>query len=255
MTYEAGLQTSASGNPSFGHFDTFLKTSDTSLEDGYIRLDTATAVLSQQSSTATAPGIWRLLSAADDDEAVIQLGNGLDVGAFRLQKNFAFEARVRVDAEMIVAGDHSFFVGMATGGASGCAIADQLFTASNVIYGTANLCGFKKLAAESTALDAMYAVSGDTEVDGSVNTDLDTVHTLVAATWVKMGFRFNATSPRKMEWYVDGAKVCEILESDIADAAFPDADAAFMQPTIGVRGADATSAYLDIDWWACAQEI
>lgn len=247
------FRTRGEGNPAFGFFDDFITWGNTSLYNGYILLQTATGTTLQIASTSTAPGIVRLTSAADNDEAVIQTGNGLDVGAFRLQRDFAFEARVRLNAAAIVAGDHGYFIGMATGGASGCAIANQLFTTGDVIYGTANLVGFQHLMGESTALDAMYQASGQTKVDGAVDTDLDTVHTLVTDTWVKLGYRFYANRPRKLEWFVDGAKVCEIGETGIAAAAFPDADTAFMQPTIGVRGKDATSAYLDIDWMACAQ--
>ncbi len=247
------FRTRGEGNAAFGHFDDFIRFSETTLTDGYIHLETATGTIAQLASTATAPGIVQLTSAADNDEAVIQLGNGLDVGAFRLQKDFAFEARVRLNAAAIVAGDHGFFIGMATGGASGCAIANQLFTTGDAIYATADLIGFQHLAAESTALDAMYQASGQTKVDGAVDTDLDTAHTLVAATWVKLGFRFSSNRPRKVEWFVDGAEVCQIEETGVTAAGFPDGDTAFMQPTIGMRGVDATSATLDIDWIACAQ--
>jgi len=242
------------GNPIIGHYDDFLKVGDTTLEDGYGRLTEHTGTLVQIASEATAPGIIQFATPADNDEVTIQLGNILDVGAFRLQKNFAFEARVRVDAEAIVAGDHGYFIGMATGGASGCCITEKLF-AADAIYATANLVGFQHLAGESTALDAMYQASGQTKVDGAVNTNLDTVQTLVAATWYKLGFRFQAARPRKLEWFVDGALVCSIKETAVAAAAFPDADAAFMQPTIGMRGADATAATMDVDWWACAQYV
>lgn len=236
-----------------GLCEDFMKVSDTSLEDGYIRLQTATGTVTQIASEANAYGLCRLTSAADNDEAVIQLGNGLDVGPFRLQQRFVFEARVRINAAGIVAGDHGFFVGMWTGGAAGGAIANLMFTALDALYATADLVGFQHLAAESTALDAVYQASGQTKVDGAVNTDLDTVHTLVAATWVKLGFRFEMMKPRSLGFFVDGVKAAEIGETDIAAAGFPDADTAFMQPTIGMRGVDATSAYLDIDWMACAQ--
>jgi hypothetical protein len=246
---------SQAGNPQLSFFDDFDKTSDTSLEDGYIRLQTATGTVAQVASEATARGIVQLATPADNDEAVIQLGNGLDVGPYRLLTDFAFEARVRVDAEAIVAGDHSFFIGMASGGAAGGAIANKLFTASDVLFVTTlDAVGFYHLAAESTALDACYlAQDNGTTVDGSVNTDLDTVQTLVAATWYKLGFRFRATRPRKLEWYVDGALVCSIKETAVAAAAFPDAADAWLQPTFGARGADATAATMDIDWWACSQ--
>jgi hypothetical protein len=79
------------------------------------------------------------------------------------------------------------------------------------------------------------------------------VETLVALTWVKLGFKFHAGRPRRLEWFVNGVKEAEIVETAVSAAAFPDADAAFMQPTIGVRGTDTPDAYVDIDWWACAQ--
>ena len=252
LPYGPGFYRTQSGNPAIGHFDDLLKVSDTSLEDGYIRLQTASGTVTQIASEANAYGITRLTSAADNDEAVIQLGNGLDVGPFRLLTDFAFEARVRINAAGIVAGDHGFFIGMATGGSAGAAIANKMFTTGDAIFATADFCGFQHLKGESTALDAMYQASGQTKVDGAVDTDLDTVHTLVASTWVKLGFRFQATKPRKMIWYVDGAQVCQIEETSVAAAGFPDAATAFMQPTVGIRGVDATSAYLDIDWLGCA---
>lgn len=251
--YGPGFPRTHSGNVALGHYDDLLKVSDTSLEDGYIRLQTATGTVTQITSESDAFGITRLTSAADNDEAVIQLGNGLDVGPYILNTDFAFEARVRINAAGIVAGDHGFFVGMATGGAAGAAIANKLFAGTDAIFATIDIIGFQHLAAESTALDAMYQASGQTKVDGAVDTDLDTVHTLVAATWVKLGFRFYSQRPRKVIWYVDGAKVCQIEEGSVAAAGFPDAATAFMQPTFGIRGVDATSAYLDIDWMACAR--
>ncbi len=240
-----------------GFVEDFMKVGDTTLEDGYIRLQTATGTVTQITSEADAPGICRLSSLADNDEAVIQLGNGLDVGAFRLQKPFAFEARIRLNAAAIVAGDHSFLAGMVTGGAAGGAIADKLFTGSDIGFVDIDAVGFQKLAAESTALDGLYqtnnSVTTEDFVDGGVNTDLDTVHTFVADEWVKVGFRFDIMRPRSLEYFVNGVKVATIGETDVTAAAFPDADTAFIQPTIGIRGADATSAFLDIDWMACAQ--
>lgn len=252
----AGFPRTASGNPAHGFYDDFVSGSDTSLESGYILLQTATGTVLQIASQQASPGIRRLTSAADNDEAVIQLGNGLDIGPYvPLSKTLCFEARVRVNAAAIVAGDHGFFVGLWTGGAAGGAIANLMFAAGDTIYATANLIGFQHLAAESTALDAVYQKTGQTKVDGAVDTDLDTVHTLVADTWVKLGFRFEPTRPRKLVWYVDGVEKCSIPEASIAAAAFPDATTDLMQPTIGMRGVDATSAYLDIDWWAVAQEL
>ena len=237
----------------FGFQDDFTNFAATSLYDGYILLQTATGTVIQIDSEENHPGIVQLTSAADNDEAVIQLGNGIDVGPYRMGANgLAFEAYVRVDAEAIVADDHGFFVGMGTGGAAGLAIANQLFTTADAIFATADICGFQHLDGESTALDAMYQASGETKTDGAVNTDLDTVHTMVAATWVKLGFLYHP-HPRRLTWFVDGTEVCHVAEAEIVEDEFPDASTAFMQPTIGMRGADATEATMDVDWVRCMQ--
>lgn len=245
------FRTRGEGNAAFGHFDDFITFSETTLTGGYVHLESNGATIAQYPSTATAPGMIRLSANADAEEAVIQLGNALDVGPFRFQNDLAFECRVRVNAAAIVAGDHGFFFGLANGGASGAGTAGVLF--SSDALGATDVVGFQHLVGESTALDAAYLVSGGTVMDGSQNTDLDTVHTLVAATWVKLGFRYSNTRPRKLEWFVDGVSACSIGETEIAAAAFPDADADFMQPTIGLAPADATAATIDVDWIACAQ--
>lgn len=244
------FRTRGEGNPAFGHFDDFLSFSETTLTGGYVHLETNGATVAQIASTATAPGIVELAANADAEEAVLQLGNALDVGPFRFQKDLAFECRVRVNAAAIVAGDHGFFFGLANGGASGAGTAGVLF--SSDVLGATDVVGFQHLVGESTALDAAYLVSGGTVMDGSQNTDLDTVETLVADTWVKLGFKFSIY-PRKLEWFVNGVKEAEIGETEIAAAAFPDADADFMQPTIGLAPADSTAATIDVDWIACAQ--
>lgn len=251
MSAVGGCFDTGSGNPAFGFFDDFMF-HDTTSGDGYGKLLANSPTIAQISSESGAPGIVRFTLDADNEEAVLQGGNILDVGPYRFQKDLAFECRVRVDAEAIVAGDHGYFLGLANGGASGAASTGVLFTGSDVL-GATDVVGFQHLGPESTALDAVYLVSGGTVIDGSQNTDLNAIHTLVAATWVKLGFRFRATRPRKLEWYVDGLLVCSIGETAIAASAFPDADADFMQPTIGIRGLDATSMTLDVDWWATAQ--
>jgi hypothetical protein len=245
------FRTRGEGNPAIGFFDDFLSF-DTTSGDKYGKVEEHGATVVQEPSEATAPGMVRLEMDANDEEATLQLGNVLDVGAFRLQKDFAFEARVRVSANGIVENAAGYFVGMATGGASGACVTEQLF-AADVLNTSLQLIGFQHLAGETTALDAVY-MGNATAIDGSQDTDLNNIQVLAAATWYKLGFAFRATKPRKVEWFVDGAKVCQIEETGVAHANFPDADTAFMQPTIGIRGGSAGAATtLDIDWWACAQ--
>ncbi len=239
----------------FGFHDDFTDFAATSLYDGYILLQTATGTVIQIPSEENHPGIVQLTSAADNDEAVIQKGNGIDVGPYRMGLHaFAFEAYVRVSAEAIVAGDHGFFLGMGIGGAAGAAIANLLFTTGDAIYATADLCGFQHLAAESTAVDAMYQASGETKTEGAVNTDLDDIFpaTIVALQWYKLGFLY-LPHPRRLTWFVDGVDVAHVAEAEIVEDEFPDASSAFMQPTIGMRGVDATNGTIDVDWMRCMQ--
>jgi len=244
------FRTRGEGNPAFGFFDDFMSFSETTLTGGYVHLETNGATCAKIASAADAPGVVRLTANADAEEAVMQMGNALDVGPFRFQNDLAFECRVRVNAAAIVAGDHNFFVGLANGGASGAGTAGVLF--SGDALGATDVVGFRHLAAESTALDAVHLVSGGTAV---VQADLyitNSSQALVADTWYKLGFRYYQ-NPRRLEFFVDGVKRAMIGATVLNAAAFPDADADFMQPTIGLAPADATAANLDIDWWACAQ--
>lgn len=240
----------------WGYHDDFIKVGDTTLEDGYIRLAGAGCSVAQIDSEANHPGIVRMSidGNAADDEVAIQLGNGLDDGAFSFATDIglAFEGYIRPSAT--TAAKWSWFFGMALGGAAGAAITDLAFVdTTGLVYGTSNLVGFQRLSAESTALDAMYQASGQTKVDGAVNTALDSVGTLAAATWIKLGFFYNPY-PRTLEWFVNGAKVCSIGQAALDAAAFP--DAAYFQPTFVAKDvAGDTAITLDLDWWTIAQVV
>jgi hypothetical protein len=241
-----------------GFEDDFLNFGNTSLYDGYIKLATGSGTtVAQIPSVAGAFGIVRLLLDGDaaNDEAVLQYGGGLDVGPFKLaNKDLCFEGRVRVDA--ITASKWSWFLGLATGGAAGAAIADLLFTDSGgALYATNSFVGFQKLYAEGGAVDGMYQKTGQTKVDGAVKTGLDTLHTMVADEWVKLGFRYFA-HPKMLCFYVNGVEVeaARLLAADLDAAAFP--DDVFLTPTIGAKDvAGDAELHLDMDWWACAQMI
>lgn len=243
---------SSLGNPAYGFADNFIKFSDTTLEDGYVKLAGAGCSVAQIASEAYHPGICRMAidGNAANDEVAIQLGNALDNGPFKFTSDLAFEACIRVSAT--TAAKWSYFIGLATGGTAGAAITDKGFAdTSGLRYATQNFVGFQHLSAESTAVDGLYQASGQTGVDGSVNTDLDTIATLTAATWVKLGFAYNHF-PRKLTWYVDGAEVASIGQAALDAATFP--DAVFVTPTFVAKDkAGDTALNLDIDWWACAQ--
>lgn len=246
---------SGAGNPAFGVFDDFLNFGNTSLYDGKILLAGGGCSVAQIASEANHPGIIRIsMDGTQNDEGVIQLGAGLDVGPYKFASDLAFEAYVRLSANGIVVNVASIFAGLATGGSAGAAITDKMFADTTpTLYATNDFVGFQHLYGETTALDAMYQASGQTKVDGAVNTNLDTIHTLVAATWVKLGFRYNH-HPRRLAWFVDGVEVASITKTALDAAAFP--DATYLQPTIGIKiGSGAAAVTLDIDWWGTAQAL
>lgn len=259
MPGDRSFSGSASGNQSIGFFDDFFKMSDTTLEDGYIKVQTGSGTVAQIASTGktatTGMGICRLLTtAADNDEAIISWGNGLDAPFKLTGSDLCFEARVSLSD--ITTSSHGFFLGL---GSLGCGVTVQCITADDAIYATGDFLGFQQLKAETTAIDGMYQVSGDTKVDGAVNTGLDTLGAfeLVAGTYVKLGFRYNATYGT-VHWFVNGVedtgarlKVANI-EAASADS-FP--DGSFMTPVACLMNDSTTAANLDIDWWACAQAI
>ena len=247
-------------NVGIGHYDDFLKFAGASLHDGYVIVSTGSGTtLLPITSEANAPGIVRSLLDGDaaNDENVLQLGNAIDVGAFKFANtDLCFEARVRIGAgttgDAIDSDNWAWFVGMATGGAAGAGITDLLMADTEpTIYATNSFVGFQKLVAETTALDGMYQLSGQTKVDGAVNTDLNAILTVAEATWYKLGLRYQAY-PRRLEWWIDGVQVAHIGLAALEAAAFP--DAVFMQPTFGCKAHGTSSdLYLDMDWWAVAQ--
>lgn len=249
-----GLTASLGGNPVIGFSDHFLSFGTTSLYAGDLILVDATCTVAQITSEANHPGIIRAAIVGDtsEDEAVYQKGAALDVGPFMFaSKRLCFEASVRVSA--ITAAKAEWFVGMATGGAAGAGITDKLFAANGAVYATNSFVGFQHLFAEAAPLDGMYQLSGQTKVDGAVNTDLDTIHTLEVDTWVKLGVQYEPM-PKKLTWFVDGEAVASIGATALDAAAFP--DAVYMQPTIGAKDeAGDLALNLDCDWWACAQEL
>jgi hypothetical protein len=237
----------------WGIRDDFLKIPSTSLYDGYIRLATTGCSVAPISSEANHPGIVRLTidGNAANDECVFQLGNGVDIGSFMCAHDgLAFEAYIRPSATTVSKWD--WFIGLATGGAAGAAITDLLFIDTHAgVYATNDFIGFQKLYAESTALDGMYQASGVTKVDGAVNTDLDTIGTLVATTWIKVGLLYKP-HPRRLSWFVDGVEMCHIDQAALDATSFP--DATYLQPTFGAKdGAGNAGLTLDMDWWQCAQ--
>lgn len=246
---------SHSGNPAFGFFDNFHCFHATSLEGPYLKLVTAGGSLEQIADTATEKGLVQFGIAGDtaEDEVVLQWGRGLSAPFKLADKDLVFEARLSVSA--ITAAKWNIAVGL---GEVGMGATDQLFTDADILADN-NFLGFVKLRGEGADWDGAFKADGQTYQDGATKTKLNALSTLVADTYVKLGFRYRA-HPKKVEFYVDNALPGEhssparLTTAELDASTFP--DDVFMAPIMGVKdGAGDTALNIKLDWWGCAQML
>lgn len=247
--------TTPSGNPAFGFFDNFHSFQATTLEGPYKILEGTGCTIEQIADTATEKGIVQLSldGNADNDEAVLQWGRGLGAPFKLADKDLVFECRLALSA--ITAAKWDIAVGL---GNVGMGVTDKLFvdTASSLAT-DADFLGFVHLAAEGAAFDGAYKAASQTYQDGATKTKLNALATCVAATYIKLGFRYRA-HPKKVEFYVDGAlpggtiTPARLTAAEIDAAKFP--DGVFLAPIIGAKDqAGDTALTVKMDWWGAAQ--
>ena len=247
---------SQSGNPAFGFFDNFHSFQATTKEGPYLILEGTGCTVEQIADTATEKGLVQLAldGNAEDDEAILQWGRGLSA-PFKLADNdLVFECRLSLSA--ITAAKWSVGVGL---GEVGMGATDAMFTDAAQALADKNFLGFVSLNAEGAAVDAAYKADGQTYQDGATKTKLNALHTAVAATYVKLGFRYRA-HPKKVEFYVDNAlpggniTPARLTAAELDAATFP--DDVFLAPIIGAKDAAGDTALnVKLDWWACAQML
>ena len=250
-----------SGNPAFGFFDNFHSFIASTLEGPYKILESAGCTVEQIADTATEKGIVQLAvdGNAANDEAVLQWGRGLGAPFKFADKDLVFECRFAVSA--ITAAKWSIFAGLALADATdGAGITDKVFAdTTGALATTFSGVGFQHLQAEGAAWDGAYKAASQTAQDGSTKTKLDSLHTMVADTYVKLGFRYRA-HPKTVEWYVNNAlpggtiTPARLTASEIDAATFP--DDVFMAPVIAIKDIAGNAALnLKMDWWAGAQYL
>jgi len=245
---------SPSGNPAFGFFDDFHTFNATTLVGPYANLLTTGCTAALAADTATEKGVLALAvdGNAANDEAVIKWG-GTASAPFKLaDKDLAFECRLAVSA--ITAAKWSVAVGL---GQADMITTDLLFVDTTGALANKAFVGFNKLLAEAGVFDAAYKAVGQTYQNGATKTKLDALHTAVATTYVKLGFRYYA-HPKRLDFFVNGSvpggniTPARLTASELDAATFP--DDVFLAPIIGIKdiAGDAVLS-ISIDWWACAQ--
>jgi hypothetical protein len=245
-----------SGNPCFGFYDNFHTFQASTLEGPYLILESAGCTVEQIADTETEKGLIQLTldGNAANDEAVLQWGRGLGAPFKLADKDLVFETRLAVSA--ITAAKWSWAVGL---GQVNMGATDGLFVDTTGALADRNFLGFVKLVAEAGAVDGAYKADGQTYQDGNVKTKLNALATMVATTYVKLGFRYRA-APKTVEWYVNGALAgtvtapARLTASEINAATFP--DDVFLAPILGIKDiAGDAAANIKVDWLACAQAL
>ena len=254
MTPSGSSYQTPSGNPAFGFFDDFHTFNATTLVGPYANLLGTGCTVALAADTATEKGVLALAidGNAANDEAVLKWGGTLSA-PFKLADNdLAFECRLSVSA--ITAAKFSWGVGL---GAADMITTDLLFVDTTGALANKAFLGFNHLQAEGAAIDGAYKAVGQTYQDGATKTKLNALHTAVAATYVKLGFRYHS-HPRRIEWFVNGSvpggntAPARLTSSEIDAATFP--DDVFLAPIIGIKDiAGDTALSIKMDWWACAQ--
>jgi hypothetical protein len=245
---------SPSGNSAFGFFDDFHSFNATTLVGPYAHLLSAGCTAALAADTATEKGLLALAidGNAANDEAVLKKGGTLSAPFKLADKDLVFECRIAVSA--ITAAKWSWAVGL---GQADMITTDLLFVDTSGALADKSFVGFNKLVAEGAAVDAAYKAVGQTYQNGATKTKLDSLHTLVATNYVKLGFRYRA-HPKMVEFYVNGEvpggniTPARLTAAEIDAATFP--DSAFLAPIIGIKDIAGDAALtINIDWWACAQ--
>lgn len=160
--------------------------------------------------------------------------------------DLVFECRIKLPT-LVVTGTTggSIYVGLA--GAAGVLpiAADVPITNSDAWVTTLSVLGFTRLLAATTgAFTASYGRAGVTP------TATATVATVVADTYIKMGFRYHSDTSTLSTW-VNGVKTSVGVANTITDASPWPND--YMAPIIVTEAAGTTTQGAVMDWWGCAQ--
>ena len=153
-----------------------------------------------------------------------------------------FECRVNVSS----IADMGLFVGLA---AEADMAVDFLANNTAELVATADCIGFKVLTASPTAVGTVYQKGSATRQDVETG-----VHTLVADTYVKLGFVYDPAEEagKQIRYYVNGAETAtSVTATNIAAATFPDSVNMGLLATI--KTGEGVAKTLTLDWWRVAQ--
>jgi len=191
------------------------------------------------------PGVISLTGGnSDNDDCVLQAGGATMMPfnvVYSTAKDLCFECRMKYSS--IADGDTDFFIGLfGTAGAAN----DGWIADNSGAYANNDMLGFSRTAGTGTSgIVLVYdRVGGTTGTKSSV-------HTLVADTYVKLGFRWDSIR-KVLDIYADGVLKQTVAKSATGATPWP---TLYMNFLAGVKYQATTQDVMYIDWWACAQYL
>jgi len=259
------FQSTASGNPAIGLFDDFVGFGRTtplasnvswyqsngitykSFEDDDAGIAAAVPTTTPAVDANGIGVVGMTAGNTDNDDCVMQAGGATMMPFNVIQataKELVFECRVKYSS--IADGDTDFFFGLfGTGGAANNGwIGDNPAAVTDCANN--DLLGFMRLPATGTsALLFVYdRVGGATASHSSI-------HTIVADTYFKAGYRFNYDR-KTLDVYINGALVHTVTKAETGATPWP---LLYMNFLAGIKYQATTQDVMYIDWWACAQAV
>lgn len=204
----------------------------------------------RQINTVPGGAIAYLSNGADNDVMVLEAGYGYG-GPYSItagsDTQLWFETRIRPNATYDVSAAKDFFVGLGTKGMSAAATTLFSDTAGTMTTSGVDLIGFQLLNSGS-ALKTTLQKAGATQRTAVA------ASTLVASTWVKVGFKYgkNLGLGKKLIWYVDGLEVDSITDDTIS--TFPTAAFLTFLTAFKLQASDA-AAGMDQAWYRAAMSL
>jgi len=214
-----------------------------------------TGVTLNQSAAGVGGVLAIVQDGTDNDEGWLTTG-GNQGGAFLISdtagadKKLWFEARVKVSS--IVDDVVAFFVGLSEEGLAGAntmvddtgVMADKDYIGFNTVHVNGGTTGL------NAVLRFTYKKAGQT-----AQTVLATLDTLVADTYVKLGFKYDPSelTTKRIKVYLNGVEQSTyVTATNIATATFPDGEE--LAVLFGSKAGTGTASTTSFDWIRVAQE-
>jgi hypothetical protein len=209
-------------------------------------------------SSSGAGGALALFGTTDNEEAALQVG-GVNSSIFVIPaasstgKKLWFECRIKKSAITNSLG--GFFVGLV---GENAAAADFIADAG-ADFADVDLLGFWGDETDDSLGSHVHVVTQKT--GAAFDTIIDTVATLEADTYVKLGFVYDPKAPshKRIKFFVDGVEQSTYVGETTSDATvyitdttnFPGGEE--MSPMIAIKMAGAADMTVSMDWWKCVQ--